>query len=135
MPPSESEGVSVEPHLSITTCARVVVPVMSVSELRPPHRQLHHLAKSSSNSVREPLLAMSPTTAAETATEQGKLRVSVDFTPAAYEVLRGHAKDMPMDAFVREAIILEKMARECIDSGGHVIFRKKNGETRELVLR
>jgi hypothetical protein len=78
---------------------------------------------------------MSPTTAAETATEQEKLRVSVDLTPAAYEVLRGHAKDMPMDAFVREAIILEKMARECIDSGGQVIFRKKNGETRELVLQ
>jgi len=78
---------------------------------------------------------MSPTTAAKTAAEQKRLHVSVDFTPAAYEVLRGHAKDMPMDAFVREAIILEKMARECIDSGGQVIFRKKNGETRELILQ
>ena len=61
--------------------------------------------------------------------------VNVDFAPDAYEVLRDLAgADKTISGVIRDAILLEKMARDYTRAGGRVIF-EKDGEARDLLFR
>jgi hypothetical protein len=61
--------------------------------------------------------------------------INIDLSAGAFDDLRSLAGERTYAAVLREAMVLEKMARDQVAQGGRIVFVDRDGTQREIVLR